>query len=164
MTMTEDATLEDELIVDAHGQVDAKSVGPLRALRNHCLWCCNGSAHEVKLCPITSCPLWAFRLGHRPAPEEKAAVAEVKLYPLERATMGAEFFAKGGTALKAIRRRCMDCSGGSQVAANACTARGCDLHSFRKGKNPNFKISEERRLRLAASLAATRGKMAANRD
>jgi hypothetical protein len=162
--MTEDVTLDDEFDQGANSEGDAKSVGPLRALRRHCLWCCNGSAHEVKLCPAMSCPLWAFRFGHRPAAEEKAAAAEVKLYPLERASMGAEFLAKGGTTLKAIRRRCLDCSGGSQVAANACAASDCDLHPFRKGKNPNFKISEERRFRLAESLAATRAKMAANRD
>jgi hypothetical protein len=162
--MTEDATFEDYSHESADSESDAKTVSPLRALRNHCQWCCNGSAHEVKLCSATSCPLWAFRLGHRPAAEEKAAAAEVKLYPLERASMGAEFLAKGGTTLKAIRRRCLDCSGGSQVAANACAASDCDLHPFRKGKNPNFKISEERRFRLAESLAATRAKMAANRD
>jgi hypothetical protein len=161
-TMVEDVPLEESNNDVAGG--DARSVSPLRALRSHCLWCCNGSAHEVTLCPAMSCPLWPFRFGHRPTAEEKAAVADVKFYPLERPSTGAEFHDKGGTALKAIRRRCMDCSGGSQVTANACTASDCDLHKFRRGKNPNFKISEERRLRLAASLAATRGKMAANRD
>jgi hypothetical protein len=161
--MTEDATLEDEFDEIANREGDAKSVGPLRALRNHCLWCCHGSAHEVKLCRATSCPLWAFRLGHRPAAEENASVADVRLYPLERSSTGGEFHEEGGTALKATRRRCMDCSGGSQVTANACTASDCDLHPFRKGKNPNFKISEERRSKLAESLAAARGKMAANR-
>jgi hypothetical protein len=162
--MTEDVTLDDEFDQGANSEGDAKSVGPLRALRRHCLWCCNGSAQEVKLCPAMSCPLWPFRLGHRPAPEAKAAAADIKLYPFERPGRGVEFHDTGGTALKAIRRRCIDCSGGSQIAANACTVSECDLHPFRKGKNPNFMISEERRLRLTASLAATRGKMAAKRD
>ena len=84
----------------------------------------------------------------------------MKLHPLERKTNGAEFHQKAGTALKAMRLRCVDCSGGSQVAANACAASDCDLHPFRKGRNPNFKISEERRAKLAASLSPLRAQKA----
>jgi len=40
---------------------------PLKAVRRHCLSCCDGSANEVKLCPSKSCPLWPFRHGHRPS-------------------------------------------------------------------------------------------------
>jgi hypothetical protein len=136
----------------------AKSVGPLRALRRHCLWCCGGSANEVKLCPAKACPLWTFRLGHRPTPESKAAVADVKLYPLERPSTGGEFHSKRSSVLKAIRRRCTDCSGGSQVAANACTVTDCDLHPFRKGKNPNRAYSKERGVGLAEALAVRLGR------
>jgi hypothetical protein len=32
------------------------------------------------------------------------------------------------------------------------------LHPFRKGKNPNFRISDQRRAKLAAGLAATRAR------
>ena len=38
---------------------------PLKAMRSHCLGCCNGSAREVALCTITSCPLWPYRFGSR---------------------------------------------------------------------------------------------------
>jgi hypothetical protein len=158
--MTEDATLEDVFDENFNSEGDTKSVGPLRALRRHCLWCCNGSENEVRLCSAKACPLWTSRFGHRQTAEDKAAVAEVKLYPLERATTGADFHDKGGTALKAIRRRCIDCSGGSAIGANGCKASHCDLHPFRKGRNPNFKISEERRARLAASLSALRAQKA----
>jgi hypothetical protein len=159
--MAEDFTFENDVKGNADIAEDAaeeKSVttSPLRALRRYCLWCCNGSANEVRLCSAKACPLWTFRFGHRPTAEDKAAVAEVKLYPLERATTGAEFHERGGTAVKAIRRRCFDCSGGSATGANGCKASDCDLHPFRKGRNPNFKISEERRARLAASLSVVR--------
>ena len=36
---------------------------PLKALRAYCLWCCQGSRHEVRLCPVTDCPLWPWRRG-----------------------------------------------------------------------------------------------------
>jgi hypothetical protein len=156
--MAEDMTLEEVTSNenDTQESAEAISVTPLRALRKHCLWCCNGSSHEVKLCSATSCPLWTFRLGHRPAAEEKAAVAGTKLYPFERPATCGEFHLKGATTLKAIRRRCVDCSGGSPIGANGCTASNCDLHPFRRGKNPNFRIGEERRAKLAAALSAMR--------
>ena len=37
---------------------------PLKAVRSHCLGCCNGAA-EVALCTVTSCPLWPYRFGTR---------------------------------------------------------------------------------------------------
>jgi len=34
-----------------------------KAIRLKCLDCCADSKHEVKYCPCTDCPSWAFRLG-----------------------------------------------------------------------------------------------------
>lgn len=39
---------------------------PMKAIRKKCLDCCCNSYEEVKLCNIESCPLWAYRSGHRP--------------------------------------------------------------------------------------------------
>lgn len=36
---------------------------PLKAIRAKCLDCSGGQVKEVRLCPIKSCPLYAFRLG-----------------------------------------------------------------------------------------------------
>ena len=36
---------------------------PLKAIRKHCLDCSGGSAHEVRMCEIKTCPLWNFRFG-----------------------------------------------------------------------------------------------------
>lgn len=33
------------------------------AIRAKCLDCCCGSAPEVRCCPVTTCPLWVFRMG-----------------------------------------------------------------------------------------------------
>ena len=40
-------------------------VSPLKAIRANCLEC-NSTAHEVKLCPIITCPLYPFRFGKNP--------------------------------------------------------------------------------------------------
>jgi len=108
----------------------------LKAVRRHCLDCCNGSANEVALCPARRCPLWAMRFGKRPDP---AAYIDdqTKLYPLEAPITHGEFAAKGMPTLQAIRRRCIDCSGGSAIEAGACTFKTCDLYPFRFGRNPN---------------------------
>jgi len=36
---------------------------PLQAIRRKCLDCSCKSKDEVANCPLTSCPLWNFRLG-----------------------------------------------------------------------------------------------------
>jgi hypothetical protein len=38
--------------------------------------------------------------------------------------------------LKAIRAKCVDCSGGSEAEARRCTAQSCALWPYRMGKNP----------------------------
>ena len=39
---------------------------PLKAIRQHCLECCCGSAYEVKNCVIHDCELYPYRLGNNP--------------------------------------------------------------------------------------------------
>ena len=43
---------------------------PIRAIRAKCLDCCGGQPKEVRLCSIEKCPLFPYRLGHRPKAEE----------------------------------------------------------------------------------------------
>jgi len=38
--------------------------------------------------------------------------------------------------IKAIRRHCLDCCGGSAIAVLECPSITCALWAFRKGKNP----------------------------
>ena len=42
---------------------------PMKSIRAKCLDCCAGSANEVRLCPVETCPLWGYRSGHRPQKE-----------------------------------------------------------------------------------------------
>ena len=61
--------------------MEQNRITPLKAVRLKCLDCCCGSAHEVKLCTATKCPLYPFRDGRNPfkakreyTPEQKAAL------------------------------------------------------------------------------------------
>jgi len=79
----------------------------LKAIRKHCLWCCGGSALEIKLCPVEECSLWRLRLGK-----------ESKGYP----------------QLNAIRRKCLDCGDGTAYDVRTCAHSDCLLFPFRFGK------------------------------
>lgn len=39
---------------------------PIKAIRAKCIDCCCGQRLEVKLCTCPDCPLYPYRLGHRP--------------------------------------------------------------------------------------------------
>lgn len=39
---------------------------PVKAIRQKCLECGEGSANEVKLCTVERCPLYPFRFGKNP--------------------------------------------------------------------------------------------------
>lgn len=39
---------------------------PMKAIRAKCLECSNESFNEVRFCPASDCPLYAYRFGHRP--------------------------------------------------------------------------------------------------
>lgn len=43
---------------------------PLKAIRVKCRECCNWSLREVRLCTCTKCPLYPYRMGHRPKDED----------------------------------------------------------------------------------------------
>ena len=48
---------------DIHGHTKK----PLaKVMREKCLDCCVGQASEVNMCPITTCPLWPYRMGKNP--------------------------------------------------------------------------------------------------
>ncbi len=39
---------------------------PLKSVRKHCLECSGHQPKEVRLCTVTKCPLYPFRLGTNP--------------------------------------------------------------------------------------------------
>lgn len=48
---------------------------PMKAIRAKCMDCCAGQIVEVRLCPVTDCPLYVYRMGHRPPKDEGTAEA-----------------------------------------------------------------------------------------
>ena len=46
------------------------------AIREHCLYCSNGSAHEVRECTVTRCPLYDWRFGKNPYREKRELTDE----------------------------------------------------------------------------------------
>lgn len=39
---------------------------PIKAIRAKCIDCCGGQMYEVSKCEATECPLFEYRMGHRP--------------------------------------------------------------------------------------------------
>jgi hypothetical protein len=81
------------------------------------------------------------------------------MHRLENDTKVPKLLKNAGTALNAINRRCLDCSGGSKPKVRQCPHLNCPLHPFRLGKNPNRRMSEEQRVIAAARLARVRRRL-----
>jgi len=53
---------------------------PVKAIRKKCLDCTGEQPREVRLCPITNCPIYPYRMGRRPKPgdmEQEAKKSEL---------------------------------------------------------------------------------------
>lgn len=92
---------------------------PLKAIRRYCVWCCANQPREADLCPATACDLHMYRLGKK-------------------------FKIQSYSPLKAIRGRCLNCSGFSSESVKHCEFNGkkeafCALYNYRFGKNPKLK-------------------------
>jgi hypothetical protein len=51
---------------------------PIKAIRAKCLDCSGESSHEAKLCPITACPIYPYRLGKNLNPIARVWTEEQK--------------------------------------------------------------------------------------
>jgi hypothetical protein len=61
--------------------------------------------------------------------------------------------------LKAIRAKCLDCSGGMQSEVRDCLIRNCALYPFRMGSNPwRPPVSDEHRQRASRIAIAVRNR------
>ena len=64
--------------------------------------------------------------------------------------------------LKALRLRCIDCSGGSANEVRLCTAMQCPAWPFRMGENPWRAPASEAQLAHTRSLATKRASLSKN--
>ena len=46
--------------------MDNKILTPIKAIRAKCMDCSNNQYAEIKNCIVKNCPLYPYRLGHRP--------------------------------------------------------------------------------------------------
>lgn len=53
-----------------------KKLTPIKAIRAYCMECGERSYEEVKLCPIATCPLFAYRFGKRPQVGKEGIIAK----------------------------------------------------------------------------------------
>lgn len=61
--------------------------------------------------------------------------------------------------VKAIRKFCLDCCGGSIIDVKLCSATNCNLYAFRFGKNPyraKREMTDEQKEAAKARLAEAR--------
>jgi hypothetical protein len=54
----------------------AEILTPMKAIRTKCLDCMRGQVNEVRLCPITDCSLYPYRMGHNPSRKGKGGNVE----------------------------------------------------------------------------------------
>lgn len=47
-----------------------KILTPVKAIRAKCMDCTCNQYIEIKLCPVKDCPLYPYRMGHRPKVED----------------------------------------------------------------------------------------------
>ncbi len=61
--------------------------------------------------------------------------------------------------LKAIKKKCIECFGGSQAEVKRCTGKSCPLYPYRFGTNPyrqQKQISDEQRAELVERMKKAR--------
>lgn len=71
--------------------------------------------------------------------------------------------ARAMTPIRAIRAKCIDCSGDNVAEVRACALADCPLHPYRMGRNPNRKgreMTDAERAACVERLAKARAKAA----
>lgn len=64
----------------------------------------------------------------------------------------------GFSPLRAIRAKCLECSGGSYAEVTACPVTGCALYSYRSGHRPKTAEGKRRELTPAQAAALQRAR------
>lgn len=64
---------------------------PLKSIRENCLNCCGNQYSQVRLCPLTGCPLWFLRFGRMPKTVVKAGKDDEDLFNPENFEEGAKY-------------------------------------------------------------------------
>lgn len=114
---------------------------PIKSIREYCLSCSGDSANEVRLCVNPRCKLYPYRLGKRPDADNRYEGALL-------------------TPIKAIRARCLDCSGFIASEVKRCFLPDCVLYPYRMGRNPNISEKTREKARQRACFFVRTGDVA----
>lgn len=112
---------------------------PGMAIHKHCVSCV-GSVYQVYDCQGdvlldgTVCLFFKYRLG------------------------------KGRPSVKVIRKFCLHYCCGSFQAVQDCLTKSCFLYPYRFGKNPNYRLSDDRKEQLSLRLKKARMTMDVQRE
>lgn len=112
-------------------------MNPLQAIKQYCRNC--SGDQKPKDCPSTDCILYSWRLGKKPK--------------------GSDISSWARTTVKAIRERCLDCTGQEPESVKNCKHPRCPLKPFRMGRNPKrlHSVSATERNILNDRLVKARG-------
>ena len=56
----------------------SKGLTPFKSIRAKCYDCSCHQPKEIRFCTVVACPLWPYRHGHRPTPEDTEAHLQAK--------------------------------------------------------------------------------------
>lgn len=118
-------------------RMDKYYESPIKSIRVYCVeGCCEGQKKEVRLCPTKDCVFWLYRRGHRPNIVE---LMEWYRYHYDKVAIISEDKIREliNTPVKAIRKKCLNCSGWEYKEVRECTENDCPIHPYRMGKRPN---------------------------
>ena len=126
-------------------ETPSRDLTPLRAIRLKCLDCNGESSLEVRLCPVSRCPLWPYRLGKKPDFTKYEAI------DLQRKPYTAQVIP---TAARAIKAKCKDCNGPDFSSCEPGDGyEWCPLFQYTQAhKKKRPKLSEEERAKRAARM------------
>jgi hypothetical protein len=75
----------------------------LRVIRRKCLDCSAGQPSEVRLCPVTACPLHPYRMGENPFSKRRGSSPPTKVAPLKKSPQIATVLTHSGPVTRGVR-------------------------------------------------------------
>ena len=113
-----------------------KTTTPVNSIRKYCIWCCIGSAKEIRHCTVYECPLYAYRMGKKlDLPVLLKLNPEGEKEENKRQILSILHL----TPVKAIRKKCKYCAVFELEPIRKCEHTDCDLFAYRMGTNPSRK-------------------------
>lgn len=120
-----------------------KNITPIKSIRLYCIEICmEGQMTEVRLCHSVGCDLWLYRMGRRPSLVELVEWFQFRHYK-SVIKSGNELRRLINTPVKAIRKKCLNCSGWGFKEVKQCAEDECHIYGYRMGRRPKRAIEHD---------------------